>query len=798
MHVMDDKSLEMLEFPRIREILAGFTSFSASRELATTLKPLQDYEQISLLLRQAAEARQLHGLDPAFSIGGVLDIREAAKMAALESILEPQSLLEIQQTLSSLHQLRSSLGKLSSDFPLLWNIAEGIVELRQIEKDIASCLDSSGEVLDTASPNLANIRHQLREIRGQILERLEAIIRSPRGRRILQEDIVTEREGRYVILVKVEYRHEIKGIVHDISNTGATVFAEPTVTVGLGNALRELVIEERREIERILGVLSAEVGIHSGEISRSIALAADLDLALAKARYAKKMKAAEPVITASGEDRGKTGDSKTCFLRLVEARHPLLGEKAVPFSVEIGRDFSILVITGPNTGGKTVTLKTIGLLSLMAQAGMPIPASEESHLPVFDSVFTDIGDEQSIEQTLSSFSWHMGNIVRIIRGTTEKSLVLLDELGTSTDPAEGSALARAILRHFLSRGTLTVATTHYSDLKAFAHTTPGLDNASLEFDTVTLTPTYRLTVGIPGGSNAMATASRLGIPAEIISDARGMLAEGSRELETLLANLMAEKQKTESLHRELTIEKDGLVRRNAEIDSERQRLKAEERKIIQEARDRIVCEAAELHKEIRQAAAELRKEKSIARMEQAKRAIATVREQLNSEVWQTKAGEKTEEQEIDASTINIGDTVWVKEAGLPATVLSILEEAQEVEVQAGRTRMRLGLDSVEKTSRPLDTTAQGITPAVRQPVVRAVPLELDLRGKRADEVEWALDSYLNDAAQTTIEAARIIHGIGTGTVRNIVRDFLASHPLVKSFRSGGQNEGGDGVTIVRL
>ncbi len=786
---MDDKSLEMLEFPRIREILAVFTAFSASRELAITLKPRHDYEQISLLLGQAAEARQLLSLEPGFSIGGVLDIREAAKMAALEGILEPQSLVEIQQTLASLHQLRSSLGKLSGDFPLLWNIAEGIVELRQIEKDIASCLDAAGEVLDTASPNLANIRQQLRENRRQILERLEAIIGSPKGRQILQEDIVTEREGRYVILVKIECRHEIKGIVHDISNTGATVFIEPTATVGLGNALRELVIEERREIERILGILSAEVGAHCDDISRSIALAADLDLALAKARYAKRIKATEPVIIAP--DRGKTKDSKTCFLRLVEARHPLLGDKAVPFSVEIGRGFSVLVITGPNTGGKTVTLKTMGLLSLMAQAGMPIPASEESRLPVLDSVFADIGDEQSIEQTISSFSWHMGNIVRIIRGATGKSLVLLDELGTSTDPAEGSALARAILRHFRSRGALAAATTHFSDLKAFAHMTPGFENASLEFDPVTLTPTYHLTVGTPGGSNALATASRLGIPAEIINEARGMLTEGSQEMETLLANLMAEKQKMESLHGELTAERDKLTRQNVELEKKRQRLENEERKALQEARDIIVREAAELHKEIRQASAELRKEKSAARMEAAKQALAAVRQQLNSEAWQVKSGEA---QDID-TTINIGDTIWIKEAGLTATVITVLEESQEIEVQAGQTKMRLGLDSVVKTTASPDTTA---SPTRSHPAVRRVPLELDLRGKRADEVEVVLDTYLNDAAQANIEEARIIHGIGTGTVRNIVRDFLASHPLVKSFHTGERDEGGDGVTIVRL
>ncbi len=789
---MDDKSLEMLEFPRIREILAGFTSFSASRELATTLKPKHDYEQISLWLKQTAEARELLGLDKSFSVGGVLDIRETVKMAALESVLEPQSLLDIQQTLAALHQLRRYLSGLSDDFPLLWDIAGGIAELRQIEKDIGSCLDPAGEVMDTASPALANIRQQLRETRGQILERLETFIRSPKGRQILQEDIITEREGRYVVLVKIESRHEIKGIVHDISNTGATVFVEPTVTVGLGNALRELMIEERREIERILGILSAEVGAHSDDISRSIELAAELDLVLAKARYARRIKAVEPVIVNTDTDRKGAGKSNTYFLKLVEARHPLLGEKAVPFSVEIGRDFSILVITGPNTGGKTVTLKTVGLLSLMAQAGMPIPASEESHLPLFDGVFADIGDEQSIEQTLSSFSWHIGNVVRVIRGATGKSLVLLDELGTSTDPAEGSALARAVLRNFLSRRTLTIATTHYSDLKAFAHTTAGLENASLEFDPATLTPTYHLTVGVPGGSNAMATASRLGVPPEIINDARSMLSEGSKELETLLTNLMAEKQKAASLNSDLTLEKDKLTRQNAELEKERQRLESEERKSIQEARDRIVREAAELHREIRQAAAELRKEKSAARMEQARHALTGVREQLASDFWQSKAGETPES---DTGTINIGDTVWLKEAGLTATVLSILEESREVEVQAGRTKMRLGLDSVTKTTASPDTTAP---PTRSRPAVQTVPLELDLRGKRADEVEVALDGYLSDAAQSNIEEARIIHGIGTGTVRQIVRDFLASHPLVKSFRSGERGEGGDGATIVKL
>ncbi|OGO31416.1 MAG: hypothetical protein A2Z29_04635 [Chloroflexi bacterium RBG_16_56_11] len=780
---MEHKSLEMLEFPRIREILAGYTSFPVSRELALSLEPGCDFERITLALKQTAEARQLLGLDRGFAIGTVADVRDKVRLAALEGILDPPGLLEIQQTLAACHELRRYLKSLSGDFPLLWDIAAGIVELRQIEKDIGACLDPGGEVVDTASPALASIRQQLRETRSQILERLEGIVRSPRGQRLLQEDIITEREGRYVILVKTEARHEIKGIVHDISNTGATVFMEPTATVGLGNALRELVIEERHEIEKILRILSAEVGAHRDDISRNVEVAAGLDLVLAKARYAARIKAVEPEIIQPGPGAR--------YFKLVNARHPLLGEKAVPFSLELGRDFSVMVITGPNTGGKTVTLKSIGLLSVMAQAGMPIPATAESRLPIFDSVFADIGDEQSIEQTLSTFSWHMGNIVRIIKSATEKSLVLLDELGTSTDPAEGSALARAILHRFLSRKTLTVATTHFSDLKAFAYATPGMKNASLEFDPVTLAPTYRMTVGVPGGSNAMATAARLGLPGAIIEEARGLLAEGSQELEALLASLMAEKQKLASLEKELKAERDDYSRRNVGLEKEMERLKTEERRVRGETRDAILREAAELHKEIRQAAADLRKEKSAARIEEAKRRLAGAREKLDTGAWKPAPGEKAEE---DSGAIKVGDTVRIKEAGLTGTVLVILEESREVEVQSGRTKMRLGIDSVVKAAAVKETSA----PSIVQPAPRAVPLQLDLRGRRADEVETALDAYLDEAVRAGLPRVRIVHGIATGTVRSIVREILGRHPLVKSFRPGERNEGGDGATVVAL
>ncbi|MEE9366142.1 MAG: hypothetical protein V3W44_05585, partial [Dehalococcoidales bacterium] len=391
---MDEKSLEILEFPQIITTLAGYTSFSASRELAFKLKPLTDYEKIALLLGQSAEARHLLAMEPGFSIGGVSDIREAVWIASLEGILEPKSLVEIQQTLAAMRQTRSNLSKMSAELPLLWDIAKDIAELRQVEKELARCISPNGEVLDRASPELAAIRRQLREEREHLWNRLEAIIRSPRGHKIIQEPIITEREGRYVIPVKIEFRREIRGITHDVSNTGVTVFVEPWSTMELGNTVRELVNEEKREVERILRRLSTEVGGYQAELTLSIERIAELDLALAKARYARAVKACEPVL--NDVNGLKNEGMETAVVKLVEARHPLLGEKAVPLSVEIGSDFYILVITGPNTGGKTVALKTIGLFSLMAQAGIPVPASPETCLPVFDGIFADIGDEQSI------------------------------------------------------------------------------------------------------------------------------------------------------------------------------------------------------------------------------------------------------------------------------------------------------------------------------------------------------------------------------------------------------------------
>lgn len=793
---MDDKSLELLEFPRIRQTLASFTSFSASRERALALQPVADPELVSQLLRQSAEVRHALSLEPDLFPDGVSDVRAVATEAARGKQLDPQALLRVRDTAAGGRKLRTALSRFSERTPLLWGVVEGIVELPQLENEVSRCISPAGDVVDSASPRLAEVRRDLASRRTELVERLEGIVKSARGRRILSEPLVTEREGRYVLPVKVERRREIKGIVHDVSNSGATVFIEPWTTLELGNHLRELVTDERREVERILGELSARVGSYEAEIQGNVAALAEIDLALAKARYAHAMRAVEPRLAAADEQAGKT-DGRP-FLRLVEARHPLLGERAVPLTVEIGRDFTVLVITGPNTGGKTVALKNIGLLAAMAQSGLAIPASEESCLSVFDGIYADIGDEQSIDNTLSTFSWHIGNTLRILNGATDRSLVLLDELGTSTDPTEGSALARAVLLHFLSLGCATVATTHFGELKSFAHVTPGLSNASLDFDPVTLTPTYHLTVGIPGGSNALSTAARLGLPSELIESAREMLPRGAEEMESLLTTLSEERESVETLRTELEKERAELARRNQEMEQELAEGRAERERAVREVRDTLAREAAELHREIRRSVTELRKEKSRKRIDRAREALSTVQETLRSEQWAPQERPEGEEEGLDLDTIAEGDTVRLREANVQATVVSVSQETQQVEVKVGQTRLWLGLDGVERVAAGAPE-GRGKTSFVRrerkaEPVAR----ELDLRGRRAEEIEWELERYLNAASSAGLREVRVVHGFGTGTVRGIVRDFVRRHPLVESDRPGERNEGGDGVTVVDI
>jgi DNA mismatch repair protein MutS2 len=790
---VDQTSLELLEFPKVREILASFTSFSASKELALSLMPSAEPQLISLLLTQSAEARRFLALNPGASIGNIVDCRAEAEIASRGKILSKSTLVSIKSSLQEIRSLQAAIGKLKDKLPALWDLAGGIKDLSHLEAEIGRCLTPAGEVLDSASDKLSGLRQQLKAAREEILGHLDSIIKSRHSQRFLQEPMIMMRHDRYVVPVRAEMRKEIKGIVHDISNTGATVFIEPWATVEPGNQLREVALAEEQEVEKILRDLSSQVGIHCTDISNNVALAAEIDLALAKARYAEKVNATEPVIAAAGEDSADA-ITRANRLRLIGARHPLLAEKAVPLSIEIGNDFSILVISGPNAGGKTVALKTVGLLTLMAQAGIPVPAAPESCIPVFDDVFADIGDEQSIEQMLSTFGWHISNIVRILRNSTGNSLVLLDELGTSTDPVEGVALARSVLLYFLSNGNLVVATTHYSGLKVFAHQTAGLKNASLDFDPLTLKPTYHLTIGVPGGSNALSIASQLGMEPEIIATAKEFMPEGHLEMEGLLSSLGDEKRRVEELRNSLESDKSQIDGLREELKREHQRLKVEERNTLRQIKDDLLSEAASLEKEIREAVKTIQKAKTKTSIERSKRVLDGAYRKLESRDWQTQQSRPTEE----TSAIEVGDRVRLIETGLEGIVLSVLENRNELEIQAGDIKVKMKSAGVEKVS---SLPAAAAAPSSMVKTVskkKRSSLELDLRGKRADEVEPELDIYLNDAFVSGFSQVRIIHGVGTGTVRQIVHDFIRGHPLVKSFGQAGSKEGGSGVTVVQL
>jgi len=798
-HKLDNKSLVLLEFPKVREILAGFTSFSASRELALSLLPTTDPVEISLRLEQAAEARQLLYSGTPFSLGGAIDVRQAVFEASLDKTLEPGILLDINTTLVSGRNARTALGRLSKELPRLWDIAQQITAFPDLETDISQCISERGEVLDSASTALADLRRKIKEVHEQLLAKLDAITKSPRNRTLLEEPFITIRDGRYVIPVKIEQKRQLKGIVHDVSNTGASVFMEPWATVELGNTWRELQVEESREVQRILLGLSRKIGAQREAISQNIELLAQLDLTLAKARYADKHKAAvAKLMPLEASDKADGASQNRILLKLVSARHPLLKGEVVPLSVEIGKDFSILVITGPNTGGKTVALKTIGLLTLMTQAGMPIPASGDSLIPVFDSVFADIGDEQSIEQSLSTFSWHMGNTVRILQGATGKSLVLLDEIGSSTDPNEGSALARAILLHLLSRGIMTVATTHHRDLTIFAHATPGLQNASLDFDSATLSPTFRLRVGLPGGSNAMAIASRLGLSADIVATAREMLSPGTQKMEALLVDIARERDQATAQRQALDVARVEAENLRDKLARESQELESQKRRILVETRENVEAEAAELQRQLRQASSELKKTLTRQRLEDTRKALEAVREQLRSTLWKPQPVEAEGVEQVEpAKELAINDRVWLPEMQLWGTVLSKPNDRGEMEIQVGNVKLRLGIEHIERR----ETTSAGTTTPLQITIVRphiTPSMELDLRGRRADEVPPELERYLNDVSLAKLPQVRIIHGFGTGVVRQIVRSILSQHPLVKSFRPADAAHGGDGATVVEL
>jgi len=618
---------------------------------------------------------------------------------------------------------------------------------------------------------------------------------------------VTQREGRYVVPVKCDFRGQLRGVVHDQSASGATLYVEPLATVELNNRWRELLLDEEREVQRILKDLSSGVAAVAPELKENVAALAEIDFALAKAIYAGEMRAVAPAIV-DGDAPVPAGDAGEALpaLRLQAARHPLLTGNVVPIDIWVGPDFSILVITGPNTGGKTVALKTVGLLTLMAQAGLHIPAAQGSRVRVFSSVYADIGDEQSIEQSLSTFSSHMTHIVDILSHADRHSLILLDELGAGTDPAEGSALARAILADLLARSATVIATTHYSELKAYAHLTPGVQNASVEFDVNTLSPTYRLSIGLPGRSNALAIATRLGLPRDIVRAARGLMDPRKVEVEALLGRIHAERQAAIAAKEATDAALEDARKLQKRLSESWHQIESERRRVLAEARAQAEDEIEAVRRRLTQAAARL--EAGVLSRELLREAMQQTQEaerELGAlprveEAVAVPADVETEEEEASPAGIGVGRTVWVENLQQHAEVVSPPDARGELEVQLGPLKTRVKASDVRPARAPAKRAPSEVQVAVPSVSVQreAPPVEVDLRGMRAEEALEVLDKYVQDAYLGGLPFVRIIHGKGTGVLRQVVREHLGRHPLVRSQQTAEAREGGEGATIAKL
>ena len=808
---MDKKTLTTLEYPKILDRLAEYTAFPASRQLALNLTPTVDITEARRWLAETSEAARLLVTHDNLTIGGARDVREPVDLAVHGGVLTPADLLDVKSTLIAARNLARTFERLENQFPYLVDIAAQLPLPAGLVDAITRAISDRGEVLDSASAKLGAIRRDMRIAHDRLMTKMQRLVSDPKIVSVLQEALITQRDGRYVLPLRAEFKGRLRGIVHDQSASGATLFIEPLGAVDLNNEYRELQLAERDEERRILADLSDQVAEHAHEITGTVEVIAELDLAFSKAKYAEDLQASEPVLHEFPKKRErKEGKSPNpgSVIRLYQARHPLLDPKTVvPIDVELDRSTYAIVITGPNTGGKTVTLKTAGLLSLMAQSGLHIPAQSGSEISLFDNIFADIGDEQSIEQSLSTFSSHITNIIRILEQADSHSLVILDELGAGTDPQEGAALARALLTHLLARGITTLVTTHHPELKAFAHAVPGVANASVEFDLETLRPTFHLTIGLPGRSNALAIAQRLGLPDAIITDARAEINPEDLRADDLLDEIYRQRDLTrearasaEQAHREAEALRTELSGRLEEIEDERLR-------VLEEARQEAEADVQALREELQEA------RRALARARQPLEALESIEEQVEALEEQVEQPVVRQAPQVEPRglrrPVRLGDNVRVRSLNMQGVVTALGEE--EAELQVGRLRVRARLADIEPLNKPAgeENAQSGKKPqpagAVQEEPARtsfAYPespgVELDLRGQRTEEALAALDRYLDAAYLAGLPFVRIIHGKGTGKLRQAVREALSKHTHVASFEAGGEKEGGDGVTIAKF
>ncbi len=775
------RALELLEFPQLLERLAGHTQTSMGRRLALSLAPAYSYDEALRRQQETTEAAQLLAQGRNLEMAPARDIQPLVERASLGGMLQGTELREVYETIRTARGLRATLAP-QKTLPLLSDLARQIPDLRPLESRIAESIGKTGEVLDRASPRLGELRAQARAAHGHLTAFLERAVRRLQNQGVLQEPIITQRHGRMVLMVKAEMRRQVQGIVHDVSDSGATLFIEPLAAVSLGNQHRELQLAVEREEQKVLQAISDAVGARKDDLLLALDLLARIDLALAKARFSRAVSGVP--VTLAQTDRP--------YLRLAEARHPLLPGRVVPNTVELGDRWTVMLITGPNAGGKTVSLKMTGLLAAMAQAGLHVPARQAT-MGLFDGFYADIGDQQSIQRSLSTFSSHVTNLRAILEQATPRSLVLVDELGTSTDPEEGAALAKALLKEFHRRGIPLVATSHHRDVAALVQETPGMVNASVELHPETLAPTYRLTIGLPGRSYALTIASRLGLPPQVIEDARSLLSTAYQQAESLLHDLQRERQQAEDQRREAQRqlqEAEGLRR---DLEERLAGLELEKARLLEDFRRELQARAEELWQRLREVERELRRPlpaQAAPGLRAQRQEVGAVRKELRSPSW------RQERQGRDwVQALKPGDWVYVRGISGPVEVLSAPGQGDTVEVAIGSIRARLSVEEVERK-------AEAVAPPSIS--VRTVPAasaraqrELDLRGTRVEEALLQVDRFLDQAAVSGLSSVRIIHGIGTGALRAALREYLAHHPLV---RAASPEEGArsDGTTVVEL
>ena len=781
---MLEKVLKTLEYDKIRTMVAERTQCCTGRELAEAMEPVFTNGEAAGQMALTAEAEKLlirTGRSPA---DGFPDMRGCLKRVHAALYLSPGELLGVARCLKAIRLCKEALES-AEDCPLLGNLAQWLQAHRSIEEEIGRCIAGEEEISDGASPALLRIRRSMRIANDRVRERLGNMIRSATFQKYLQEPLVTIRNGRFVLPVKQEYRQNVPGLIHDQSGSGATLFIEPTAVVELGNEYKKLLGEEEEEIQRILSELTALCAPYSQDILEGLGILGQVDLAFAKARLGREMDAVQPEMDQQG------------FLRIIKGRHPLIPkEQVVPIDVWLGEEFTTLIITGPNTGGKTVTLKTVGLFALMAQSGLFIPAQTGSRLPVFQAVYGDIGDEQSIEQSLSTFSSHMTNIVEILKQADAGSLVLLDELGAGTDPVEGAALAMSILEELHSRGCRTVATTHYSEIKAFALTRAGMENASMEFDVDRLCPTYRLFIGIPGKSNAFEISKRLGMEERLIEKAREYLKGEDVKFEDVISGAEAQRRRAEEERRLAAAERDATAKLREEMEKQRARLEGEREGLRAKAREdsrRLVNETRE---EMEKLVAAIR---AIPGLDQraADRVIQRSRDALRKR--EADLAEPLEKKPQDPGAapkqVRPGETVRILSLDQKATVLSPADAKGDVQVQAGIMKLTVKLKDLRLIQDTAPTKGVG---KVQLDTQRQGGLELDVRGKLVDEAVLEVDRYIDNCLMSGLDQVSIIHGKGTGALRAGIQDYLKRDKRVKSYRMGAYGEGDAGVTVVTL